>query len=140
MSTASPSDEAKRWLRLAKDDLGTAELAAQSTLIAPHIGCYHAQQSVEKALKSILILLQIRFPFHHDLDELRDLIPNGWEVRLKHPSLGALTQWISQSRYPGNWPEATDQDARDAFREARAVWETVLDDLERHGLDISRFR
>jgi hypothetical protein len=46
-----------------------------------------------------------------------------------------LSQWATVGRYPGNWPEATDQDARDAVRQARAVWETVLDDLDRHGMD-----
>jgi hypothetical protein len=51
-----------------------------------------------------------------------------------------LTQWAIEGRYPGNWPEATEQDARDAAALARDLWETVLADLDRHGLDVSAFR
>ncbi|MFN8633699.1 MAG: HEPN domain-containing protein [Chloroflexota bacterium] len=136
----TPAGAAQRWLRFAQEDLKVAEAAVTAGEFAPHIACYHAQQSGEKALKAILVFLQIRFPFRHDLDEVRDLIPVGWDVAIIHPNLSSLTQWAIVGRYPGNWPEATDLDARDAAREARAVWETVLDDLDRHGLDVSAFR
>ena len=140
MSVVTPADEARRWLHFAQGDLVTTEMVASAAVLAPHIGCYHAQQAVEKALKSIFVYLQLRFPFIHDLDELRDHLPPGWDVVNQHPNLSALTQWAVEGRYPGNWPEATDIDARDAARQARAVWETVLNDLERHGLDVSAFR
>jgi HEPN domain-containing protein len=140
MTAVGPADEAKRWLRFARDDLAAAERAAITGELAPHIGCFHAQQCAEKALKAILVFLQIRFPFRHDLDEVRDLTPAGWDVVTAHPDLSALTQWATIGRYPGNWPEATDQDASDAVGQARAIWETVLDDLDRHGLDVNAFR
>ena len=79
-------------------------------------------------------------PFRHDLDRLRDALPQTWMVHNLHPDLSNLTEWCVEARYPGDWSEATDTDARDAARQARAVWETVLDDLERHGLDVSAFR
>lgn len=140
MTAVGPADEAKRSQRFARDDLTTAERAAITGELAPHIGCFHAQQCAEKALKAILVFLQIRFPFRHDLDEVRDLIPAGWDVVTAHSDLSVLTQWATVGRYPGNWPEPTDQDASDAARQARAVWETVLDDLDCHGLDVSAFR
>ncbi|MCC7371596.1 MAG: HEPN domain-containing protein [Chloroflexi bacterium] len=140
MTTSLPADEAKRWLAFARDDLAVAEESTRSSLIAPHIGCYHAQQAVEKSLKSIFVFLQVRFPFRHDLDELRDHLPPGWQVVNAHADLSMLTQWAVEGQYPGNWPEATDADARAAARQARAVWHTVLDDLDRHGLDVSAFR
>jgi hypothetical protein len=56
------------------------------------------------------------------------------------PDLSWLTQWATVGRYPGNWPEATDRDANDAAALARDVWETVLSDLDQHGLDVSAFR
>jgi HEPN domain-containing protein len=98
-----------------------AESSAASGDFAPHIACYHAQQCGEKALKAVLVFLQMQFPFRHDLDEVRDLIPSGWNVVTVHPSLGSLSQWATVGRYPGNWPEATDQDARAAARPARAL-------------------
>jgi exo-beta-1,3-glucanase (GH17 family) len=57
-----------------------------------------------------------------------------------HPQLGDLSEWITEARYPGDGPEPTESDARDAARQARAVWKTVLNDLDRHGLDVSAFR
>jgi len=140
MTAASPSDEAGRWLDLARDDLSAAEDAATTGRPAPQIGCYLAQQAVEKAFKAILVLLQIRFPFSHDLDDLRDLIPPGWHVKVAHPHLVPLTRWAIEARYPGNWPEATDADARATARLARDVWETVLLDLDQHGFDTSPLR
>jgi HEPN domain-containing protein/predicted nucleotidyltransferase len=132
--------EAERWLRQGRDHLKFAEGLIEVGDDAPHIVCFHAQQAAEKAIKAILVFLQIRFPFRHDLDEVRDLVPVGWDILTAHPNLTVLSQWATTGRYPGNWPEATDTDARDAARQARAVWETVLDDLDRHGLDVSAFR
>jgi HEPN domain-containing protein len=127
-------------LRFAPEDLKVAESGIGHRDFAPHIACYHAQQCGEKALKAILVFPQIRHPFTHDLDDVRDLIPTGWDVVTAHPSLSSLSQWATIGRYPGNWPEATNVDARDAARQARAIWETVLDDLDRHGMDVSAFR
>ena len=140
MSFVNPHDESQRWLRFAQADLKVAEGSAASGDFAPHIGCFHAQQAAEKSIKAILVFLSISFPFRHDLDGLRNLVPSGWDVVTTHPRLGLLTQWATIGRYPGNWPEATDQDAREATQQARAVWETVLDDLDRHGLDVSAYR
>jgi HEPN domain-containing protein len=140
MNVPSPADEARRWPRFAQEDLKAAEAVAATGELAPHIGCYHAQQAAEKALKAILVYLQTRFPFRHDLDELRELIPQGWDITRVHPDLSALSQWVTEGRYPGNWPEPTESDASNAARQARAVWETIVDDLERHGLDVSAYR
>lgn len=47
----------------------------------PRQVCYLAQQTIEKALKAALILEQIVFPFSHDLDRLRIMLPAGWQVK-----------------------------------------------------------
>src|SRR3954471_19877498 len=138
MTAGSPSELAARWLEFAHDDLGVAEQSAADTVV-PHVGCYHAHQAAEKALKAILVLLQIQFPFTHDLDGTRDLIPPGWHVVQAFPDLQDLSQWAVRGRYPGNWPMATDADARATARLARDVWETVLIDLDQHGFDVSPF-
>lgn len=108
--------------------------------LAPRLACYHAQQAVEKALKAVLIFAGVGFPLRHDLDQLRNLIPAGWPLKQEHPNLGDLTEWAVEARYPGNWPDATDADARSAAAEARTVWEAVLRDLEDHGFDVKDFR
>ena len=140
MSAPTSADATRRWLRFAQDDLKLAEGAATTGDYAPHIACFHAQQCAEKALKAILVFLQIGFPYRHDLDEILALIPPGWHVPSAYADLSWLTQWATVGRYPGSWPEATDRDARDAADQARDVWETVLNDLDRHGLDVSAYR
>ena len=140
MSAVSPADEARRWLAFARDDLLAGEHAVATGQIAPRIGCYLAQQAGEKAIKAALIFLQVGFPFTHALDVLRDLLPSGWTVKHEHPDLRPLSQWAVEARYPGNWADAAANDAVDAVRQARALWETILDDLEHHGLDVKEFR
>ena len=41
--------------------------------------------------------------------------------------------WLAQQ---GDWPEATDADARGAAQHARAVWTSVIADLAREGLEL----
>ena len=80
-----------------------------------------------------MIFLQIRFPFRHDLNELRDLLPAGWNVKTQHPNLSGLTLWVVEARYPSGLPDATRADARTAVREARTVYETIRADMIAHG-------
>jgi HEPN domain-containing protein len=54
MSMSSPADEAKRWLDLAAADLDLAVGIATRNDYKSHLGCYHAQQAVKKALKGAL--------------------------------------------------------------------------------------
>ncbi|MBI2941203.1 MAG: HEPN domain-containing protein [Chloroflexi bacterium] len=97
--------------------------------------CFLAQQSAEKAIKTALVFLRIDFPWRHDLDALRNLLPSEWRVTVDHPRLAGLSIWAMRARYPGSWPEATETDAREAVTQARAVWQSVCRDLGEHGLD-----
>ena len=107
MSEAEHTAELRRWLRYAQEDLIAAEsLIVLQTIASRHV-CWLAQQAVEKALKSVLVFLQIDFPRRHDLDALRNLIPVGWPLKEEHPDLADLTEWAVEARYPGDWPDAT---------------------------------
>jgi HEPN domain-containing protein len=80
MSEAERWAEVQRWLRYAREDLLAAETIVQDWEMAPRHACWLAQQATEKALKAILVFLQMDFPHRHDLDALRNLIPTGWQV------------------------------------------------------------
>ena len=140
MTAQTSTNEAFRWLRFAHFDLKLAEDVAASGTFAPRLGCFHAQQCAEKALKSILVYLQLSCPTGDDLDEIRDLIPPGWFVSIALPDLSALTQWGTDAQYPGDRPDPTNQDAQHAARQAREVWETILKDYARRGLDVSAYQ
>ena len=126
-------DESRRWLRYAREDLFTAKtMLGWEEVLSRHV-CWHAQQSAEKAIKAVLVFLQIEFPRSHDLDMLRNLVPDGWRLRVHHPDLAELTEWAVEARYPGDWPEAVESDARSAVEQAQAIWDSVQADLAECG-------
>lgn len=121
--------EARRWLEFAKEDLDVAnELLGRSRL--RHV-CFYAQQSAEKALKAALVLDGTEVPHIHDLNAVRNRLPDSWSVRREHPDLAELTVWAAQSRYPGDWKEATTADAERAVSQARGVCSSIAADFER---------
>ena len=123
--------EALLWLRYASEDLDVASelLGGRRTR---HV-CFLAQQAVEKALKAALVLENIDVPYVHDLNALRNRLPDSWPVRRDHPDLSELTVWAAESRYPGDWSEATWVDAKRAVSEARSVYGSIAAEFERRG-------
>ncbi len=130
--------EVQRWLRYAQEDMAAAEVMLEQTAIAPRHACWLAQQAAEKALKAVLVFLQIDFPRRHDLDALRNLVPDGWQLKDNHPDLAELTEWAVEARYPGDWPEATLENARSAVEQAKGVCASVIDDFKRYGYENRR--
>ena len=86
MSEPERLEEVGRWLSSAEEDLRTAEaLLGQEDV--PRQVCFHAQQASEKAIKSIFVFLQTEFPYTHDLDRLRELLPEDWSIRERFTDL-----------------------------------------------------
>lgn len=131
--------ETRRWLRYAREDLRAASHSATTSDFAPRHACWLAQQAAEKALKAIFIFLQTDFPFIHDLDRLRNLLPEGWTTREKHPDLAALSDWAVEARYPGSGPEATEEAVQEAVRQAESVLDSVCEDLKQREFDVDIF-
>jgi len=127
-------DETRRWLLLAEADLEAARQNVASGRFH-HVAGFHAQQAVEKTLKAILIWSGIDPPRIHDLDELRDSVPQGWSVRGAFPDLAELSFWAVQGRYPGVWAEMGSDEARHLVETATRVFEHVVQELESRGFD-----
>lgn len=123
-------EETARWLRYAGEDLDGARTALSGT---PRHACLLAQQSAEKAIKSIFVFLDERVPRSHDLDMLKNLLPDGWTIKSRFDDLSQLSFWAVESRYPGAMPDATREDADAAVRLAQDVLRCIEDDLSRHG-------
>ena len=124
-------DEARRWLRFATEDIDVAQRLLAVDESSPRHACFLAQQAAEKALKAALVLEGIDFPFRHDLDALRNLLPDTWSVRNTHPDLAQLTEWSVEARYPGDWQEATATDAERAVSQARGVYNSIAAEFKR---------
>ena len=125
--------EALRWLRFSEEDLDVALRLLSGSPSAPRHACWLSQQAAEKALKAALVLDEVEFPFTHDLDALRNLLPGSWSVRDTLPDLAELTEWAVETRYPGDWPEHTDADATRAVSQGRSVHDSVPAEFRRRG-------
>ena len=130
MSDADRRIDARRWLAFAQDDFRAAE--AGGDILVPRQRCFHAQQAAEKALKGALTLAGIDFPRRHDLELLRHLLPDEWSARITPSSLAWLTTWALDQRYPGQMPDATDNDVDRALRDARALLGAIDRDFAAH--------
>lgn len=122
--------EVRRWHRFAREGLREAERQIQNPRTVPRYPAWLAQQAAEKALKTVLIVEQIEFPFTHNLDVLHRLIPDDWSVHTVEADPDRLSEYAIDARYPGNWPDLTRDDVRHAVRDARHLVDAVAADLE----------
>jgi HEPN domain-containing protein len=87
---ATKSDEDIHVLTALRDDLETSDA----------VWGFHAQQAVEKLLKSLLSVRGIGFPFTHRLLELADLLADGGEALPEQfDGLLDLTPYAVEFRY-----------------------------------------
>ena len=100
--------------------------------------CWLSQQSAEKALKAILIHLQKNYPRTHDLDALNHFLPPEWTVKERSGHFAALSEWAVESRYPGDWPEPTRDNAETAANQAEEIFSAVREDFGKIGIQITR--
>jgi len=93
-------EEAHRLLRLAERDLQTYRILAAHPDASLAAACFHAQQSVEKALKAVLTAHSATFPRTHNLEELGLLVP-GIGISLPVPArdLRRLTPFAVDFRH-----------------------------------------
>jgi len=121
MSELSNRQLALRWLEYARNDLQAASVILSRDDVAPRTACFLAQQSAEKALKAILVLKGLNVIKTHDLDAITEKLPENESAAFESLDLTWLTEWSVESRYPGDWPEASSEDAKKAVAIATEV-------------------
>jgi len=132
-----PPEEVKKeivrqWLAKAEQDMkaGEALLAAEPPLLYP--ACFHAQRAAEKYLKALFTWHQIEFPKTHAIEQLLDLVKDAEpETVSSIRQAVALTPYGVDIRYPGDQPEPSQEEAREAVELARKVRDAVMDRLGR---------
>ncbi|NJL28503.1 MAG: HEPN domain-containing protein [Thermoanaerobaculia bacterium] len=114
----------------AEEDLGVADLLlAENTSYLSAAG-FHSQQAVEKFLKALLVRHQVEFPKTHDLGKLLDLLTSVEPPLAKALECVAdLAPYGVQTRYPGDLPEVSREEAEEALRLTRQARERVLEAL-----------
>ena len=119
----SPSET---WLRYAKIDLALMRSVLNAGGPAGEV-CFHAQQATEKALKGLLESQQIKVPYTHHLVALLEMAPATLRLGVNMELLDRLTELEAQSRYPGEWPEPSGEEALWASEIADTVVRMVND-------------
>ncbi len=114
--SGSPED----WLRYARSDLEIAHVAPSADMMLESL-CFHAQQTAEKALKAVLIHVDIEFPRTHSIPRLLDLLPPDIEIPQGVQDAASLTDYAVFSRYPGDLEPVDGEEYQDAIRLAEGV-------------------
>jgi HEPN domain-containing protein len=117
-------DLALGWLAKAESDLTAASWMLGSE--GPYdIACFHAQQAVEKALKTLLAFHAQPIPRSHDLEELQRLCLTFYsDPGLAALDLAEMTDYAVALRYDIEfWPEKST--AQEAVMKATQVLEII---------------
>ncbi len=118
----------RQWLLKAEEDLNAAKsLLTYGTTFLSTV-CFHSQQAAEKFLKAYLTYRQVEFPKTHDIDEILDLIaPINSKLSESLRDTIVLTNYGVGVRYPGEFPNITGSDAKQAIQMAEKVRGLVLE-------------
>jgi HEPN domain-containing protein len=109
--TAEVMAVASEWWSKAEGDLMSARVLREAGAPTSAVG-FHAQQAVEKYIKTMLVVNGIRFGKTHDIDELLELLPEAQRPPLDTPAAVELTRCAVESRYP----DASEPSLEDADR------------------------
>lgn len=115
------------WLAKAHED----ELSAESILKykdgAPSTVCFLAQQAAEKLLKALLVYNGHEFLKVHDLIELETaLMVVASDIKEVHDNLTLLNRYYIETRYPGDYPEFSWEEAEKALAAATLIKDFVM--------------
>ena len=113
----SPAD----WLRHARSDLALARVERPAEVFLEML-CFHAQQAAEKSIKAVLLVNEIHFPYTHDVAKLISLVKEAgirWPEGLDQAA--GLTEYASETRYPGSVEPVSEEDYRQAIEVAEQV-------------------
>ena len=128
----TPREHAKtqivgQWLRKADADLALAERLLLDEEPFLNAVAFHCQQAAEKCLKALLTRWDIEFPKTHVLASLIRLVQTR-DAALAASLLDAvvLTPYGVELRYPGDRPDVSEQEAREALALARKVRRAIV--------------
>jgi HEPN domain-containing protein len=127
-----PPDDPREWLNRAQSNLAKARSASGTPEVYLEDLCFDAQQAAEKAIKAVLIHLNVRFPYIHDLAQLLALIEGaGQSVSEPIRQAARLSEYAVETRYPGLSEPVTRQEYEEAISLAREVVRLAQEVIER---------
>lgn len=137
------AEDVRAWLRKASLDLRAAEheiATGEAGLQADVV--FHAQQAAEKSLKAFLAWHDLPFRKTQNIEELgRECVSLDGTLQAIIKRAVPLTEYAWKFRYPGEPDEPSREEAEQALRTAREVFEAVASRLPeevRHSAKVAR--
>ena len=115
-----PPDDPREWLNRARSNLVRAKAKRKGVYLEDL--CFDAQQAAEKAIKALLIKLDVNFPYVHDLAELLTLVEKaGHAVPTAIKRVEELSRFAVFTRYPGLGPAVKEKEYQESIKIAEKV-------------------
>jgi HEPN domain-containing protein len=116
----------RQWLDRALSNLERARLDRLSPNILYEDICYDCQQSVEKAIKALMVLKKIKFEYTHNIGLLvKTLEDNDLKVPDDIKQSASLSIYAVRTRYPGDEEPVTKKEFLEALNLAELVYQWV---------------
>ena len=123
-------DEVRSWLMKARQDMDASAWLLESPQALYGIVGFHCQQAAEKSLKAYLTWQEQVYEKTHSLVALVGMcLRFSSDFDALRTAATTLTPFAVTTRYPGDMPDISIQEAREAFDLARQVWDFVLTHL-----------
>ena len=120
-------DEIRSWLLKARQDLDAAAWLLTSPQALYGVIGFHSQQAAEKSLKAYLTLNEHSFEKTHSLVALVGMcLKFDREFDALRYAATTLNPYAVTTRYPGDLPDISAQEARDSLDQAQLIWNFVL--------------
>ena len=117
---------ANEWFAKGEEDLMAAQtLLEEST--TPNVICFLCQQIAEKYLKGFLVFWEQEIEKIHSIERLLEMCA---KIKLEFNELAEPAAFLStfyiQTRYPGDFPNFSFNDAKQALQSAKDIKEMVV--------------
>lgn len=123
-------DEVRSWLTKAQQDLNAATWLLESPHPLFNAVGFHCQQTAEKSLKAYLTWMDHPFEKTHSLVALTAIcLQYSSDFEDLRTATTTLTPYAVSTRYPGDLPEISFQDASNAVGLAKQIWDFVISHL-----------
>jgi HEPN domain-containing protein len=114
------------WLKRAKSNLLIAKAGKVFEDILYEDLCFDCEQAVEKALKALLVSIDVSFPRTHSIGHLIELIEeHSITVPDEIKDSSSLTAYAVSTRYPGNFEPIDEQEYQETLETAEKVFTWV---------------
>lgn len=119
----------REWIKRAKSCLTIAKSYKDDNVYLEDL-CFNAQQSVEKALKGLILHLGLKPPKTHFLNELIQVVSKRIIVPDQIKDCVDLNDYAVFTRYPDDYKAITDEEYKEAVEIAERVYNWVVDNTK----------